>query len=65
MSDPVGRWLLLEIVFLFLGVFCVYAWRYGGIRCPNCGCRVNAKYGRNKSFEGRFPCPKCGTMIEL
>ena len=25
MSDPVGRWLLLEIVFLFLGVFCALA----------------------------------------
>ena len=50
---------------LFLGVFCVYAWRYGGIRCPHCGCRINPKYGRNRAFEGRFPCPKCGTMIEL
>ena len=49
---------------LFLAVFLVYAWRYGGIRCPNCGCRINSKYGRRKSFEGRFPCPKCGTMIE-
>ena len=50
---------------LFLVVFCVYAWGSGGICCPNCGERINPKYGRNKSFEGRFPCPKCGAMIEL
>lgn len=50
---------------LLLGVFCAYALHWGGIRCHNCGCRVNPKYGRSKSFEGRFPCPKCGAMIEL
>ena len=50
---------------LLLIVVVFYALKFGGIRCPNCGCRVNAKYGRNKSFEGRFPCPKCGTMIEM
>lgn len=50
---------------VFLIAFLVYAWRYAGIRCPNCGCRINGKYGRNKAFEGRFPCPKCGAMIEL
>ena len=25
MSDPVGRWLLLEVLFVFLGVFCSLA----------------------------------------
>ena len=50
---------------VFLAVLVVYAWLYGGIRCPNCGCRVSSKYGRRSAFEGRFPCPKCGTMIEV
>ena len=49
---------------VLLAVFVFYAWRYAGVRCPSCGCRINSKYGRRKSFEGRFPCPKCGTMIE-
>ena len=50
---------------LLLIVVVFYALKFGGIRCPNCGCRVNPKYGKRKAFEGRFPCPQCGTMIEL
>ena len=49
---------------VFLVVFLVYAWRYGGMRCPHCGCRIDPKHARRKAFEGRFPCPKCGAMIE-
>lgn len=49
---------------LLLGVAVLYVARSAGIRCPNCGCRINPKYGRHKAFDGRFPCPKCGTMIE-
>ena len=52
-------------VFLLIVVFVLYACFYGGIRCPNCGCRINPKYGRKKAFDGRFPCPKCGAMIEV
>ncbi len=50
---------------LLLAVFLFYACRYAGVRCPNCGCRINGKYGRKTAFDGRFPCPKCGAMIEL
>jgi len=50
---------------LLIGVLVFYALQFGGIRCPNCGCRIEPKYGKRKSFEGRFPCPKCGAMIEL
>lgn len=50
---------------VLLAVFVFYAWRYAGVRCPSCGCRINGKYGRKTAFEGRFRCPKCGAMIEL
>ena len=49
---------------LLLVVVVLYAVRYGGIRCPNCGCRIEPKRARREAFEGRFPCPKCGAMIE-
>lgn len=51
-------------VLLLIVLTVVYGWRYGGIRCPNCGCRIEVKYGQRKAFDGRFPCPKCGAMIE-
>ena len=57
--------LLSVCALLLIAVFVLYACLYGGIRCSNCGCRINPKYGRRKSFEGRFPCPKCGAMIEM
>lgn len=67
----VSEWSALDVdlfltvmVLLLVVIFVVYYSKYGGTRCPNCGCRINSKYGRRKSFEGRFSCPKCGTMIE-
>ena len=60
---PVG--LLKEVVGVLLVIVAVlYALRFGGIRCPNCGCRIEPKRARREAFEGRFPCPKCGAMIE-
>ena len=57
--------LLAVCALLLVAVFVLYVCLYAGRRCPNCGCRINSKYGRKKAFEGRFPCPKCGAMIEL
>ena len=67
---PVGEAFPRETVMnlggvLLLAVVVFYAQQYGGIRCPNCSYRINPKYGRRKAFEGRFACPKCGSMIEL
>lgn len=56
---------MFVVTVLLLVAFVLYSIRYGGIRCPSCGCRINSKYGRRKAFGGRFPCPRCGAMIEL
>ena len=65
MGDSVPTDVLLNIGGVLLLVVVVwYAAQFGGIRCPNCGCRIEAKYGQRTAIDGRFPCPKCGAMIE-
>ena len=47
-----------------LVLFVIYTQRFGGVACPNCGYRVNGKYAQKRVSGGRYPCPKCGAMIE-
>ena len=50
MSDPVGRWLLLEIVFLFLGVFCALA-SYAIRECSESKLMEAAEEGDKKAAK--------------
>ena len=50
MSDPVGRWLLLEILFLFLGVFCSLA-AYALRECSESKLTEAAEEGDKKAAK--------------
>ena len=54
----------LVLLVVELALFVVFTQKFGGIPCPNCGYRVNPKYAQKRVFDGRFACPKCGTVIE-
>ena len=50
MSDPVGRWLLLEILFLFLGTFCSLA-AYALRECSESKLTEAAEEGDKKAAK--------------
>ena len=50
MSDPVGRWLLLEILFLFLGTFCSLA-AYAIRECSESKLMEDAEEGDKKAAK--------------
>lgn len=51
------------LIVFFVGLFLLSAKNTSV--CPNCGSQIYSRPGFRKIRNGRFSCPKCGSLIQV